>query len=87
MNDKEREIVPLAEIHADEKVRIVRLGGGHYLQSRLIGMGLVPGVEASITSNAFSGPVVLRLNASRVVLGRGVLDRIFVERCIDEKND
>jgi len=68
----------LAETQAGAQVRIVRIDGGRQLQSRLIGMGIFRGVQVAVVRKDPWGPVVLRINRDRVVLGRGLLGRVIV---------
>ncbi len=42
-------------------------------------MGLVPGVEIEVVSNAFHGPFVVSVKGSRMMLGRGMAWKILVE--------
>ena len=47
---------------------------------RLTDMGLTPGIEITVVKSApFKGPIELLVRGSRLVLGRGVATRIFVE--------
>ena len=57
---------------------IEELTVGHGLRSRLIALGLLPGTPVEVISIDGSGPVVLELRDSRVVLGRGIASKIEV---------
>lgn len=57
-------------------VRVIRAGPG--LASRLSSMGLVPGVELHVHRNDRSGPVVIGVHGTRLVLGRGMADKLSV---------
>jgi Fe2+ transport system protein FeoA len=41
-------------------------------------MGLVPNVEITVVRNAHPGPFVISVRDSKMMLGRGVADKIMV---------
>ena len=58
-------------------------GRGWGFEKRLMDMGLTPGVEVVVVKSApFHGPVELVVRGSRLALGRGMAERIFVVRKI-----
>ena len=69
---------PLSTTKAGENVRLVRVDAGRGLNSRLASMGLVAGVELKVVSNGHPGPFVLIVKDAKVVLGRGVTQKIMV---------
>jgi len=75
---KERQIRPLSTAKAGERVRLVRIDAGRGLNSRLASMGLVPSAELRVVSNGHPGPFVLIVKEAKVVLGRGVAQKILV---------
>jgi Fe2+ transport system protein FeoA len=42
-------------------------------------MGLVPGVEIEVLRNSLRGPFLIALRDSRIILGRGMAQKILVE--------
>ncbi|MEM2920986.1 MAG: FeoA family protein [Candidatus Bathyarchaeia archaeon] len=53
--------------------------GGLGLQRRLLEMGLTPGTEVMIIkSSPFGGPLEVQVRGSRLAIGRGVAERIYV---------
>ena len=55
-------------------------GGGWGFQKRLMDMGLTPGTKLTVIKSApFRGPVEVHVRGSRLALGRGMAERIFVE--------
>lgn len=47
---------------------------------RLEDMGLTPGTEITVVNSApLSGPLEIRVRGSRLAIGRGMAERIFVE--------
>ena len=63
-----------------DTVRLVDIRGGARLQHRLAEMGLTPGMEFDIVANNRGGPCVVLLKGTRMMIGRGMIDRIFVVR-------
>jgi len=92
-NSKSRE-VPLTALKAGESgiVKYVRFGHmrhGHMrhghgrawgFEKRLMDMGLTPGTRVTVVKSApFLGPFEILVRGSRLALGRGIAQRIFVE--------
>ena len=58
--------------------RRTRRGWG--FRKRLEDMGLTPGTKVTVVKSApFNGPLEVYVRGSRLALGRGMADRIFVE--------
>ncbi|MGQ9460558.1 MAG: FeoA family protein [Candidatus Bathyarchaeaceae archaeon] len=58
--------------------RRVRRGWG--FRKRLEDMGLTPGTRVTVVKSApFNGPLEVYVRGSRLALGRGMANRIFVE--------
>lgn len=72
-------MMPLAMVHAGRRVRLVTVNGGRGLQSRLAAMGLAPGVEMEVISGRLQGPFIVEAKGSRLMLGRGMVQKILVE--------
>ena len=69
----------LSMIGTGQRVTFVRVDAGRGLRARLAAMGLVPGVELEVIRNTFSGPFIIAVKGTRVMLGRGMAHRIIVE--------
>lgn len=69
----------LSTTKAGETVRLVRIEAGRGLNSRLAAMGLVADTKLRVVSNGHPGPFVLIVKEAKVVLGRGVAQKIWVE--------
>ena len=55
-------------------------GGGWGFRKRLMDLGLTPGTKVTVVKSApFRGPVEVFVRSSRLALGRGMAERIFVE--------
>jgi len=73
-----KDVKPLSAVRSGEKVRLAAIEAGRSLNSRLIAMGLVPNVEITVVSNNHPGPFVIMVKSSKVVLGRGMAQKIMV---------
>jgi len=65
--------------------RHMRHGHGHEsdwgFEKRLMDMGLTPGTRVTVVKSApFHGPFEILVRGSRLALGRGMAERIFVEK-------
>jgi len=76
---QEQQVRFLSTIQAGERVRVVGIDAGRGLNSRLAAMGLVAGAELRVVSNGHPGPFVLIVKGAKVVLGRGVAQKIMVK--------
>jgi ferrous iron transport protein A len=72
-------LMPLAAVPPGRSVVLQRVQGGCGLTSHLAAMGLLPGVKAQVCRNDRTGPVVLGVNGSRMMLGRGMADKVWVQ--------
>jgi DtxR family Mn-dependent transcriptional regulator len=71
---KDRETAILTSIKVDQ-------GRGWGFEKRLMDMGLTPGTKVTVVKSApFHGPLEILVRGSRLALGRGMAERIFVER-------
>lgn len=76
--DKSTNIMTLNMIESGEMVKIVSVEAGSNLKSRLVAMGLIPGVEIEVIRNSSSGPFIVVVKGTRLVLGRGMARKIMV---------
>ena len=60
------------------KISLIR--GGYNVLNRLLDMGLKPGIEIlAVRVTAPSGPVEVSVGSSKIVLGKGVASKVFVD--------
>jgi ferrous iron transport protein A len=71
--------MPLAMVETGRKVKLVSVNAGHGLVGRLISMGLVPGMEIEVIRNASQGALIVSAGGSRIMLGRGMAQKIQVK--------
>lgn len=83
---KERSrFLPLMLAKPGEKLVIRELGGGAGSRMRLLTMGLRIGDEIEVITNMNQGQVVVAADFKRLVLGRGLAQKIIVEPKADKK--
>jgi len=70
--------MPLMQAATGEEVKLAEIRGGGRLTHRLAEMGLTPGTRMRIVANNHPGPFIVSVKESRLMLGRGMIDRIFV---------
>ena len=70
--------MPLAIVQVGRRVRFVAVDAGRGLQSRSSSMGLVPGVEIEVLRNSLQGPFLIAVKGSRIMIGRGMAQKIMV---------
>ena len=68
----------LATVKPGQTVRLVRIDAGQHLMARLAAMGMLPRVEITVVRNGHPGPCVISVRDSKVVLGRGMAEKIEV---------
>lgn len=78
------EPILLAEVPAGQRVCLARVSGGHRMQHRLAEMGLRVGGFFEVASNSRRGPCTIRLQGSKLIIGRGMIDRLWVTLAGDE---
>ena len=70
--------MPLSQTIVGQKVSLASIDAGRELNSRLAAMGMVPNVMMTIVNNGSSGHYVVNVKGSKIVLGRGMADKIIV---------
>ena len=83
---EQKKVKPLSTIQSGEKVKLAGIEAGRGLNNRLAAMGLVSNVEITVVSNGHPGPFVISAKGSRMMLGRGMADKIMVSSCDYEKD-
>jgi ferrous iron transport protein A len=84
---EQNKVIPLSTIKSGQKVKLVGIEAGRGLNSRLAAMGLLPNVEITVVSNGHPGPFVVSVKGSRMMLGRGMADKIMVRSSNYEKDN
>ena len=69
-------MIPLALVDRGRKTYLRAIYAGRGLTARLASMGLVPGVELEVLSRGSTGPFVVSVKGTRLILGRGMVSKI-----------
>jgi Fe2+ transport system protein FeoA len=72
--------VPLNDVRAGTTVRIVEVEAGHSLKNRLASMGLLANVQIRVVRNDGAGQIIVNVKNSKVILGRGMSQKVFVAK-------
>ncbi len=71
--------MPLSAVPPGRSVVLRRIRSGCVLGLHLAAMGFVPGVPLDVRQNTGNGPVIVGLKGTRVMLGRGMAEKMSVE--------
>lgn len=71
--------MPLTQITEGVTAKVLNITGGRQLRGRLAALGLLPGTPLEVIQNSGSGPFIVGVRGSRIVIGRGMAARIEVE--------
>ncbi|PIS47339.1 MAG: ferrous iron transport protein A [Elusimicrobia bacterium CG08_land_8_20_14_0_20_51_18] len=70
----------LTELKNGEKAVVTGINGGGQLVHRLNSMGVFPGKEITKRFSSRRGPVIIEVLRSKVAIGRGMAEKIMVQR-------
>jgi len=71
----------LTELSKGERAKIQFIRGGENVVEKLHNMGLTKGADIQLTNAApFSGPVEICVRGCKLVIGRGIAEKIFVHK-------
>ncbi len=70
--------MPLSMLGSGRQARVVEVRGGQGCRGRLTSLGVLPGVRVIVVRNAMAGPLIVKLDGSRLALGRGLSHQIMV---------
>lgn len=79
-NNPNKNRITLLKLHVGEKGKITRIIGGQSACKRLNELGLVPGVQVELVNRISSGPVMIRVKGSKLALGRGLAQKVEIEK-------
>jgi Fe2+ transport system protein FeoA len=71
--------MPLSMVSPGQEVRLVTIHGGRRLRKRLADLGLGLGTTLKVVQAGMTGPLIVAVKDSRLVLGRGMAHKIMVE--------
>jgi Fe2+ transport system protein FeoA len=80
-------ICKLSDVKNNERVVLIDVKGGYGAYQRLLDMGLVPGVTLEVSHNHGFGPITISLKGTKMMLGRGLAEKLIIkEKKKNEKN-
>lgn len=68
----------LNSINAGCYAEILGITGGESLRDKVLSLGLLPGKTVQVISNRKKGPVIIKINGTRLILGKGMSEKIHV---------
>jgi ferrous iron transport protein A len=71
--------MPLTMVSEGTEVVLREILGGMGIRRRLTDMGLRPGSRLRIISNSHGGPFVIGVGETKIMVGRGMAQKIMVE--------
>lgn len=73
------QFLPLSMVHFHKQVTLIAITGGRGLRKRLTDMGLNKGTKLKVIHSSRVGPCIVSVGNSRLVLGRGMAQKILVK--------
>jgi len=73
----------LSNLPPGETGIVAKISGGSEFLSRMVALGISPGVEVTVLQNHHHGPILTCVRESRLALGRGEAQRILLQVCND----
>jgi DtxR family Mn-dependent transcriptional regulator len=80
LEKREKEIVTITSLKPGQKAKIAFIRGGQGAIQRLCDLGLTNGTVVSLVRSApLKGPLEICVRGCKLVIGRGIADKIFVQ--------
>jgi ferrous iron transport protein A len=73
-------LLHLSDIQSGQNARLKKIIGGQEIRQRLTAMGFLPEQIILVVKNGHPGPLVVKVKESKIVLGRGMSQKIKVEK-------
>ena len=70
--------ISILEVEPGQTVRLSKITAGRGLRHRLAAMGVLPDSQITVLRVVAGGQVIVKVKDSRIVLGRGMANKIFV---------
>jgi Fe2+ transport system protein FeoA len=70
----------LSALCTGEQGVVIELANGRGMLGRMTSLGFTPGVEVTILQNFGRGPLIAGVRGTRIALGRGEAERVYVRR-------
>lgn len=72
------DIKPLSSYEEGKLVKVSSIIGGRGARKKLFDLGIIPGVKVKIVQGSPNYPYILQVGGSRIMLGWGMVQKIFV---------
>ncbi len=80
-------MMPLSMAREGDEVKIHWVVCGRGFRARLCDLGLYEGTRVKVVKNDVSGPIILKVKGSKIVMGRGQAQKIMVEPIKEDENE
>ena len=70
----------LSDLESGKIAIVESISGGKHLRQRLVNLGMIPGSEVRIIRANRMGPMVLNVQGSQIMIGRGMARQIYVKQ-------
>ena len=70
----------LSDLKQGNRAKVESIIGGKNLRQRLVNLGLLPGSEFTVIRSSRLGPMVLNVQGSQIMIGRGMAKQIYVKQ-------
>lgn len=78
---REKDLIAITSLTKGEKAKIAFIRGGGGVMQRLCDLGLTNGTEVSLLRSApMQGPLEICVRGCKLVIGRGIAEKIFVQK-------
>ncbi|NLB55155.1 MAG: ferrous iron transport protein A [Lentisphaerae bacterium] len=74
-------LLPATKVPERNTAVIRYVNAGDELRARLAAMGIYVGMRIEVCKKMWRGPLLLGINGCRVMLGRGMAEKLMVEVC------
>ena len=74
----EKSVIALSKVKAGKRAKLVGVDAGQGLKHRLAAMGLLPDTHIKVVRNEGRGQLIVNVKGTKVVLGRGMSDKVMV---------
>lgn len=69
----------LSHAPSGSRVKVVKLDGGESFKAKMISLGIIRDKVLEVTNcDGCSGPMAIKVNQSKLVIGRGMAEKIVV---------
>jgi len=73
-------IMSLSNLEPGKKAVVETIIGGRSLRQRLVNLGMLPGSAVTVIRSSRLGPMVLNVQGSQIMIGRGMAKQIYVKQ-------